>query len=90
LSRLGETPRKTYRTFISKLPVVNPLLIGREGQIGYLDRAWADPKTNFVQIIAAGGTGKTALVDKWFRPHVGEATWPTTTSPSETSRRPNA
>jgi tetratricopeptide (TPR) repeat protein len=74
LSRLGETPRKTYRTFISKLPVVNPLLVGREGQIGYLDRAWADPKTNFVQIIAAGGTGKTSLVDKWFRGHLGEAT----------------
>src|ERR1017187_4077839 len=74
LSRLGETPPRTYRTFISKLPVVNPTLIGREEQIGFLDRAWGDPKTNVVQIIAAGGTGKTALVDKWFRPHVGEAT----------------
>ena len=74
LIRVGEAPRKTYRTFTSKLPVVNPTLIGREEQIGFLDRAWADPKTNFVQIIAAGGTGKTALVDKWFRRHLGEAT----------------
>jgi tetratricopeptide (TPR) repeat protein len=60
--------------FTSKLPVVNPLLIGREEQIALLDRAWADPAVNLVQVIAAGGTGKTALVDKWFRRHVGEAT----------------
>src|SRR6185295_4428453 len=25
------------------------------------------------QVIASGGTGKTALVDKWFRRHLGEA-----------------
>jgi tetratricopeptide (TPR) repeat protein len=62
-----------HRAFTSKLPVANPMLIGREGQIDFLDRAWADPATNFVQVIAAGGTGKTALVDKWFRRHLGEA-----------------
>jgi tetratricopeptide (TPR) repeat protein len=64
----------TYGAFTSKLPVVNPTLIGREEELAFLDRAWADPATNFVQVIAAGGTGKTALVDKWFRRHLGEAT----------------
>jgi hypothetical protein len=74
LSRLGEpTAPKTHRAFTSKLPVVNPLLIGRKKELPFLDRAWADPGTNFVQVIATGGTGKTALVDKWFRSHLGEA-----------------
>jgi tetratricopeptide (TPR) repeat protein len=74
LQRLGEgaAPKPT-RAFTSKLPIVNPTLIGREKELAFLDRAWADPNTNFVQVIAAGGTGKTALVDKWFRSHLGEA-----------------
>jgi tetratricopeptide (TPR) repeat protein len=71
-------PRKpvaaTYRAFISKLPAVDPTLLGRDAELAFLDRAWADPAANLVQIIAAGGTGKTALVDKWFRRHLGEAT----------------
>lgn len=62
------------RTFISKLPTVDPLLIGREKELAFLDQAWANPSTNVVQIIASGGTGKTALMDKWFRQHLGEAT----------------
>ncbi len=70
-SRSGEPG--TCRIFTSKLPIVNPTLIGRDLQLAFLDRAWADPATNFVQIIAAGGAGKTALVDKWFRPHLNEA-----------------
>ena len=74
LNRLGEpTAPGGHRAFTAKLPVVNPLLIGREKELAFLDRAWADPATNFVQVIAAGGTGKSALVDKWFRRHVGEA-----------------
>jgi tetratricopeptide (TPR) repeat protein len=74
LKRLGEPDApKARRAFTAKLPVVHPLLIGREEQLAFLDRAWADPATNFVQVIAAGGTGKTALVDKWFRRHLGEA-----------------
>jgi len=73
LSRLGETPHHPHRTFTARLPIVNPTLIGREEQLAFLDQAWANPAANFVQIIAAGGTGKTALVDKWFRRHLQEA-----------------
>jgi hypothetical protein len=62
-----------HRSFTAKLPVVNPTLIGRDPQLAFLDAAWSTPDTNFIQIIAAGGTGKTALVDKWFRRHLGEA-----------------
>jgi len=68
------TVKREQRTFLGNLPAVNPLLIGREAQLEFLDRAWADPAANFVQIIAAGGTGKTALTDKWFRRHLEEAT----------------
>jgi hypothetical protein len=72
----GERPsvRAEYRTFTSKLPTVDPTLIGREEQLAFLDRAWSDPAANFVQIVAAGGTGKTALADKWFRARIDEAT----------------
>ena len=73
-----EGPRKplvvTHRTAIAKLPTVDPTLLGRDPQLAFLDRAWSDPAANLVQIIAAGGTGKTALVDKWFRRHLSEAT----------------
>jgi hypothetical protein len=76
LALLAPSPNgpKQYRAFTSKLPTVNTLLIGRDEQISFLDQAWANPATNFVQIIAPGGTGKTALMDKWFRRHLGEAT----------------
>src|ERR1017187_4416684 len=75
LKRLGEDRPGglSHRAFTAKLPIVNPVLIGREDQIAFLDRAWSNPVTNFLQVIAAGGTGKTALVDKWFRRHIGEA-----------------
>jgi tetratricopeptide (TPR) repeat protein len=76
LSRIGDDRPGglSYRAFTGKLPGVNPTLIGREEQIALLDRAWADPAANVIQVIAAGGTGKTALVDKWFRRHLGEVT----------------
>jgi DNA-binding winged helix-turn-helix (wHTH) protein/tetratricopeptide (TPR) repeat protein len=64
---------KNHSIFTSKLPNVNSTLIGRNNEIDFLDRAWTTPTTNMVQIVAAGGTGKTALLDKWFRRHIGEA-----------------
>ena len=74
LQRLGEPAAPAApRAFTAKLPIAHPTLIGRENEIAFLDRAWSDADTNFVQVIAAGGTGKTALVDKWFRRHLGEA-----------------
>lgn len=65
---------KRYRSFTANLPTVSPLLIGRDDRIDFLDKAWANPDTNVLQIIAPGGTGKTALVDKWFRRYIGRAT----------------
>lgn len=62
------------RVFVSRLPAVDPALFGRGSELALLDQAWADPRANLIQIIAPGGTGKTALVSKWFRPHREEAT----------------
>jgi len=40
-------------------------LVGREKELGNLDKAWDDPKTHVVTIVAWGGVGKTALVVDW-------------------------
>ena len=66
------TPKERARSFTSNLPRVNPMLIGRKGELLLLEDAWNNPKTNFIQVTAEGGTGKTALIDKWFRRHVDE------------------
>ena len=40
--------------------------LGREPELGWLDRAWADG-TNLLAIIAWGGVGKTALLSEWIQ-----------------------
>ena len=77
LTLLNPPPAKPqkFRAFTSKLPTVDSRLIGRDDELKFLDEAWANPATNFVQIIAPGGTGKTALMDKWFKHHLYEATF---------------
>jgi tetratricopeptide (TPR) repeat protein len=77
LSRLGASPLlkgPTHRAFTGNLPAVDSLLIGREKELEFLDQSWENPKTNIVQIIAPGGTGKTALMDKWYKRHLDECT----------------
>lgn len=61
----------------AKLPSASPDLFGRETELAALDAAW-DPlpplpgegrgggqKTNVLSLVAWGGVGKTALVNKW-------------------------
>jgi tetratricopeptide (TPR) repeat protein len=62
------------RTSIQKLPTVDPTVFGRGAQLDWLEQAWANPQTNFVQIIAPGGAGKTALMTRWYRRHLADAT----------------
>jgi tetratricopeptide (TPR) repeat protein len=40
-------------------------LFGREEELARLDKAWNDPNTHLVTIIAWGGVGKTALASHW-------------------------
>jgi hypothetical protein len=72
--RPGPAGPAVRQPFTRSLPVVEATLIGREKELAQLDAAWADPKVNTVQVIAPGGTGKTALVDKWFRTRLQENT----------------
>ncbi len=49
---------------IAKLPSTSPDLFGRQKELVMLDAAWEDPRTNIVSLVAWGGVGKTALVNK--------------------------
>jgi tetratricopeptide (TPR) repeat protein len=62
------------RTSIQKLPTADPHLFGRDAQLDWLEQAWWNLQTNFVQIIAPGGAGKTALMSRWYRRHLGNVT----------------
>lgn len=50
---------------LAKLPSSNPELFGRDKELEMLSEAWKNPKTNIVSLVAWGGVGKTALVNKW-------------------------
>jgi tetratricopeptide (TPR) repeat protein len=56
---------------VSRLPVTNSTLLGRESELARLEIAW-ERQANHLQIIAPGGTGKTALITTWYKRHVGE------------------
>lgn len=53
---------------IAHLPAGAEYFFGREAELADLDAAWADNgRTRVVELIAAGGVGKTALVKKWLQ-----------------------
>ena len=48
-----------------KLPVTGDRLFGREKELKLLDEAWSDNQTDILILVAWGGVGKTALVNRW-------------------------
>ncbi len=40
-------------------------LVGREAELGRLNEAWNDDRTNILSLVAEGGAGKSALVNEW-------------------------
>jgi len=50
---------------LSRLPVTDKAVFGRETEAALLDEAWQDGHCNVVTLIAWGGVGKTALVNHW-------------------------
>jgi hypothetical protein len=48
----------------AKLPSTSPDLSGRQKELAMLDAAWEDPNINILSLVAWGGVGKTALVNK--------------------------
>jgi tetratricopeptide (TPR) repeat protein len=50
---------------LAKLPATGDHFVAREAELGRLDAAWADPRTSLVVLVAAGGVGKSTLVNHW-------------------------
>jgi serine/threonine protein kinase len=61
-ARLG--PKKIS---VARLPVTGSDVFGREEDIVFLDRAWANKDVNVVTIVAWAGVGKSTLVNHWLR-----------------------
>jgi hypothetical protein len=53
------------RISLSRMPVTDAAVFGREKETSMLDEAWNTEQTNVVTLIAWGGVGKTALVNHW-------------------------
>jgi hypothetical protein len=49
---------------IARLPVMSAKLFGREAELAWLDACWKDG-VHVASIVAWGGVGKSALVNKW-------------------------
>jgi serine/threonine protein kinase/tetratricopeptide (TPR) repeat protein len=52
---------------LARLPITGSDVFGREEDIGFLDRAWANKDINVVTVVAWGGVGKSTLVNHWLR-----------------------
>jgi tetratricopeptide (TPR) repeat protein len=52
---------------VARLPVTASDVFGREEDIAFLDRAWANKDVNVVTIVAWAGVGKSTLVNHWLR-----------------------
>jgi tetratricopeptide (TPR) repeat protein len=50
---------------LAKLPSTDPTLFGREQELIALDDAWKNQDINIFTLVAWGGVGKSALVNKW-------------------------
>ena len=60
----GSVPKKIS---VARLPVTGSDVFGREEDIAFLDRAWANKDVNVVTIVAWGGAGKSTLLSHWLR-----------------------
>ena len=61
---IRSTPEKIS---VARLPVTGSDLFGREEDLAFLDRAWANQDVNVVTIVAWAGVGKSTLVNHWLR-----------------------
>ncbi len=61
-SRLVVPPDKIS---LAKLPSTSSDLFGREKELKQLDDAWNNQDINVLSLVAWGGVGKSALVNKW-------------------------
>jgi transcriptional regulator with XRE-family HTH domain/tetratricopeptide (TPR) repeat protein len=50
---------------LGRLPIPGPNFVGRDSELARLDKAWEDPATHVLTLVAFGGVGKSALVAHW-------------------------
>ena len=58
-------PVITVPVDIDRLPPSGRELFGRKDELAFLDEAWETAGTNVVSLVAWGGVGKSALVNRW-------------------------
>ncbi|OHB79643.1 MAG: hypothetical protein A2Z25_00525 [Planctomycetes bacterium RBG_16_55_9] len=63
--RAGDSDDTMLRVAPTRLRHGADKLVGREKELSNLDKAWDDPETHVVTIVAWGGVGKTALMVEW-------------------------
>ena len=65
---LGASKRRApKKVSIASLPITGGDIFGREGDIAFLDHAWANRDVNVVTIVAWAGVGKSTLVNQWLQ-----------------------
>lgn len=64
-SQENQKPRQKVRISTGTLPITDLNLYGRTNELKLLDKLWNDANVNIVEIVAFGGAGKSALVNKW-------------------------
>jgi tetratricopeptide (TPR) repeat protein len=60
-------PLAPERISLSRLPVTDSHLFGRDTDLELLDEVWAAQTTKVISLVAWGGVGKSALVNHWLR-----------------------
>jgi serine/threonine protein kinase len=68
-TRTRKTPGRLVprKISVARLPVTGSDVFGREEEIVFLDRAWANKDINVVTIVAWAGVGKSTLINHWLR-----------------------
>jgi serine/threonine protein kinase/tetratricopeptide (TPR) repeat protein len=63
--RQGRHPPE--KVSIARLPVTGSDMFGRDEDVEFLDRAWANREVNVASIVAWAGVGKSTLINHWLR-----------------------
>src|SRR5580692_8633082 len=66
-TRKPQARRAPKKISVARLPITGSDVFGREEDITFLDRAWANKDVNVVTIVAWAGVGKSTLVNHWLR-----------------------
>ena len=56
--------RRDVEVYTRRLPVTGPGLFGRTAELAWLTACWQDG-VHVASVVAWGGIGKTALVNRW-------------------------